>query len=296
MPEGRTVFVLLPGRREEQDHYQLLQEETALASGRRHGLRIEIAWAAPVEQVRVLMKRLLQPAVIDAVVFEPSNVATVELLLRDLRERTGLVLLNTWSPSVEQAARTWSPRLPFGTVSTDHLAIGRIQGEQVRSLVSGGTILCVTGPRRASAVHERLQSFRATVGGSAEILDTEAADWSEAAGGAAFLDWYRFFKSRDPRLSAVAAQGDELAIGVKRAIAALADAGHRARLSAASILGVDACPGYGRRLVDEGRLAASVVNPANTGLALDRLHEFWTAGRPLPVRSFTAPSPYPPAR
>ena len=67
-----------------------------------------------------------------------------------------------------------------------------------------------------------------------------------------------------------------------------------AALGKAALLGMDACPTYGRRLVDEGTLAASVVNPANTGQAIELLHGFWTAGRPLPLRSFTTPSPYPP--
>jgi len=47
MSESRAVFVLLPGRKEENDHYQLLQEETALAAGARLGLRVEVSWAPP---------------------------------------------------------------------------------------------------------------------------------------------------------------------------------------------------------------------------------------------------------
>jgi len=62
MGESRAVFVLLPGRKEENDHYQLLQEETALAAGRRHGLRTEVAWAPAFDQLRTLKKRLLEPA------------------------------------------------------------------------------------------------------------------------------------------------------------------------------------------------------------------------------------------
>ena len=83
-------------------------------------------------------------------------------------------------------------------------------------------------------------------------------------------------------------------MGTASAIRALGDAAHRAALARASLLGVDACPSYGRRLVDEGTLAASVVNPANTGQAIELLHAFWVGGRPLPLRSFTAPTPYPP--
>jgi ABC-type sugar transport system substrate-binding protein len=291
----RNVFVLLPGRKQENDHYQLLQQETALAAGARLGLRTEVVWAPAFDQLRVLKKRFLEPAPVDAVVIEPASLSTMGLLVRDLRGRTGLVLLNAWSPDLEDVARAWDRTSPFGTVSTDHAAIGRVQGEQVRRLAGGGPVLCVTGPRRSSAAQERLEALRAAVGAGVELVDTEAGEWTEAAGIMAFGDWYRVFKSRNPVLGAVAAQSDELAAGVGSAIRALPDTTHRASLSRARLLGVDACPGYGRRLVDEGTLAASVVTPANTGLGLELLHRFWEEGRPLPLRSFTAPSPYPPA-
>jgi ABC-type sugar transport system substrate-binding protein len=294
MDESRTVLVLLPGRREENDHYQLLQEGTALAAGPRLGLRVEVAWAPAFDQLRTLKKRFLEPAPPDAVVAEPSSLSTMGFLLRELRGRAGLVLLNAWGPEVEVASSSWDRSSPLGTVSTDHAAIGRVQGEQVLRLAGGGSVLCVTGPRRSSAAQERLEALRATVGAGADLVDTEAGEWTEAAGIMAFGDWYRVFKSRNPALAAVAAQSDELAVGVRSAIRALPDAAHRAALEGARFLGVDACPDYGKRLVDDGTLSASVLAPANTGLALELLHGFWTARRPLPLRSFTTPSPYPP--
>src|SRR5512136_271447 len=243
----RTAFVLLPGRKEENDHYQLLQEEAALEAGRRLGIQVEVAWAPAFDQLRAVKKRLLEPAPVDAVVVEPASRSSTELLLRELRGRTGLVLLNAWSPVVEDASRSWGA-LPFGTVSTDHAAIGRIQGEQVLRLASGGAVLCVTGPRRSSAAQERLEALRAAVGAEADLADTEAGEWTEAAGIMAFGDWYRVFKSRNLALAAVVAQSDELAVGARSAIRALADAAHRATLAGARLLGVDACPAYGRRL------------------------------------------------
>ena len=293
MSESRSVFVLLPGRKEEVDHYQLLQEQEAIGAGRLHQLRVEVAWAPAFDQLRVLKKRFLEPSPVDAVVFEPSSLSTMELLLRELRGRTGLLLLNAWGPAIEGAASSWGGAFPFGTVSTDHPAIGRIQGGQLRAAAREASVLCVTGPRRSSAAQERLDALRATVGDQAEIIDTAAGEWTEAAGALAFGDWYRIFKSRDLSLAAVAAQSDELAVGVSSAIRALPDASHRAVLERAKLFGVDACPSYGRRLVDEGTLAASVTNPANTGLALRLLHDFWSAQQPLPLRSFTTPSPYP---
>jgi ABC-type sugar transport system substrate-binding protein len=293
MSKSRVVFVLLPGRKEESDHYQLLQEEAALAAGPRLGLRVEVAWAPGFDQFRVLKKRLLESLPVDAVIVEPASRSSTELVLREFRGRMGLVLLNAWSPLVEEAARSWGAALPFGTVSTDHAAIGRIQGEQLLRLARGGSVLCVTGPRRSSAAQERLDNLRSAVGVAVDLVDIEAGEWTEAAGIIAFGDWYRVFKARNPTLAAVAAQSDELAVGVGSAIQALGDATHRAVLASARLLGVDACPDYGRRLVDGGTLSASIVAPANTGLAIDLLHRFWAESRPLPLRSFTAPRPYP---
>ena len=109
MPTDRTAFVLLPGRREENDAYQLLQSETALAAGRRHGLQIEVSWAPAFDQLRTLKKRLLEPTPVDAVVIEPASVSTIAPLLRELGGRAGLVL-------------------------------------QVLRLAHGGPVLCVTAP------------------------------------------------------------------------------------------------------------------------------------------------------
>jgi ABC-type sugar transport system substrate-binding protein len=294
MTDSRAVFVLLPGRKEEHDHYQLLQEKTALEAAQRHGLRVEVAYAPAFDQLRTLKKRLFERTQLDAVIVEPASVPLMDLFLRELRERATLVLLNAWGGLVEEAARAWGQGHGCCTVSTNQVGIGRIQGEQVRALApQGGMALCVTGPRRSSAAQERLDALRAAVGSDVDFVDIEAGAWTEDAGMVAFGDWYRVFKARNPALVAVAAQSDELAMGVRSAIQGLPDSAQRTVLAKAKLLGVDACPGYGQRLVDDGTLAASVATPANTGLALDLLQRFWTTGQPLPLRSFTEPRPYP---
>ena len=287
------MFVLLPGKREESDHYQLLQEEVALATGRRLGLTIEVAYAPAFDQLRVLKKRLLEGGGVDAAIMEPSSLSTMDLILRELRGRTGLILLNTWAPSVEEAARGWG-NLPFGTISTHHGELGRLQGRQVQSMLpDGGTALCVAGPQRSSAAQERLEGLRASLGASIELLDIAAGEWTEAAGSAAFGDWYRVFKARNQVVSVIAAQSDELAIGVRNAIEGLAEPDHKEALQRAKLLGMDACPAYGQRLVNEGALTASIVNPAATGPALEALAGFWREGRAVPLRSYTEARPYP---
>jgi hypothetical protein len=91
----------------------------------------------------------------------------------------------------------------------------------------------------------------------------------------------------------VAAQSDELAMGVRDALRGLPVGPRTEAMARARLLGVDACPGYGKRLVDDGTLAASVETPANAGLALELLQHFWSGGPPPPLRSLTEPRPYP---
>lgn len=291
MAEEKTVFVLLPGKKEGGDYYQLLQEGVALTAGRDLGLRVEVDYAPAFDQLRVLKRRLSSG--LDAAVVEPASVQTLGFILQALQDKAGLMLLNAWDAAVEEAARGWG-RFPFGTVSTDHAGIGRIQGEQVNAVLPQARhVLCVTGPLRSSAALERLEGFKSVVRAATEVHEAEAGDWTVPGGASAFGDWHRVFAARETAVDVVAAQSDELAMGVREAIHALPAGAHTDAMRGVRLFGVDACPGYGKRLVDEGTLAASIETPANAGLALELLHRFWTNGQPPPLRSFTSPRPYP---
>jgi ABC-type sugar transport system substrate-binding protein len=291
--------VVLIGRKEtgQVDHYQLLQEEEAAAEARRAGFDVEIVFAPGFDHLRVVRKRLAEGTrPLDAVIVEPASVAATSLILKELVGRAGLVLLNAWVPEIESFAREWGGAHPFGTVSTDHGRIGTIQGRQVAALLPrGGQVLCATGPQRSSAALERLQALKAALASEVVIFETEAGQWTQSDAIVAFDSWYSLYKTRSLAIDVIAAQSDELAIGVRSACRAVTNAAHRTMLLGARLLGADGCPEFGRKLVDAGELTATVVAPANTGEAIRSLRAFWDAGRPLPLRAFTEPSPYPPA-
>ena len=296
---ARRVFVLLIGNKErgEVNHFQLLQEDTALAEGRRLGLEVEVAFAPGFDQLRVLKRRTGDSALppVDAVATEPANASTLDLVLRELSGKVGLVILSAWGPSIEAAAPAWGAGLPFGTVGTDHTRVGQIQGRQVRAfLPSGGRVLCITGPLRSAAAQERLAGLKAQIGTGIQVEETSAGQWTESDGIIAFNDWYRVARARDPVVGVVAGGNDELGLGARRACEALAVPEHREALLRAQFLGVDACPTFGQKLVADKQLAASVLTPANTGLALGHLHRFWAQGTKVPLRSFTEARPWPP--
>jgi ribose transport system substrate-binding protein len=298
----RTILVIVTGSSDnpETNAFQQLQEEAAVAEGSRaRGLEVEVVFAPAFDHLLVIRKRMgaAGAAPIDAVVVEPGSVAFTHLLLKDLQGRTGLVLLNTWVPEIEDYAKTWGTGLPFGTISTHHTRVGEIQGKQVAALLpQGGQVLCITGPQQSSAAVERLQGLKSTLRPEVSLAEIGAGGWTEADGRSAFGSWYSIYKSRDFRVDVVAAQNDDLAMGARGASEALPNTAHRELFSKARFLGVDACPGYGQKLVDEGRLSASVTTPANTGEAVRALKKFWDSGAPLALKAFTEPMPYPLSR
>ena len=294
---AKTILVVLTGTGAHQaDHYQLLQEEAARNEGAAGGVSVEIVFAPGFDHLRVIRGRLADPSApkLDAVVVEPASVVATELVLKEVKGRAGLVLLNAWSPAVDEHARNWGSGLPFGTVSTDHAGIGTIQGRQIRArLPGGGRVLCVTGPLRSSAAAQRLETAKAAVGADVTLLETEAGEWMESDGIVAFDNWYSLNKAGDVTLGAIAAHSDELAMGARSACGAVINAAHRAMLAKVPVLGVDACPDYGRQLVDSGRLAASITAPPNTGEAIRALRRFWDTGSPLDLRRLTTAEPDP---
>jgi ABC-type sugar transport system substrate-binding protein len=297
---ARAVFVLLVGSKEpgQTDEYQLLQEQVAIDQGRRAGIDVEVVFTPAFDQLRTIRRRLneVSKRPLDGIVTEPASGSTMEFLLRDLQAKAGLVLLNAWGPAVEGAAASWGSEHPFGTVSTDHQSIGETQGRQISALApEGANVLCVTGPPRSSAAQERLAGVRTTLRTDIHLLETPAGQWTEADGAAAFNSWYGVFKARNDAVPVIACQSDELAVGAMKAAQAVANPAHRGMFERARFLGVDGCPNYGRRLVDEGRLAATIVAPPNTDIAIAGLSAFWTHGKALVVRQLTQANPYPPA-
>jgi hypothetical protein len=297
---ARNVLVLLLGNHDggPVDLYQDLQGKTAQAAARAAGMGVEIAFSSAVGQYRVIRKRLGETSrPLAAVVMEPATVASMDLMLKDLRGRAGVVLMNAWDPLVENHHRQWPSGFPLGTISMPHTKFGELQGRQVSSVVGPGAgILVVTGPSRSSAAGERLEGLKSTVRPDIQVFDIEAGQWSETEGALAFGIWYGVFKSRRERIEAVVGQSDDLAVGARQAALKVSNAEHARMFAEAKYFGVGAVPGFGKEKVDDGTLHASIVAPPVAGAAIELLHRYWTAGRALPLRSFSEVVPYPPSR
>ena len=163
----KRILVLLVGSADtkETDAYQVLQEESAIAEAKSAGVIAEIVFAPGFDQLRVVRRRMSDTAApaLDAVIVEPGSVSSTGLILKELKGRAGLVLLNAWSPEVDEYARSWGAGLPFGTLSTDHVQLGSIQGRQANAMLARGR----ASPRRdraATVVGRRRAPGRAARG------------------------------------------------------------------------------------------------------------------------------------
>jgi ABC-type sugar transport system substrate-binding protein len=292
---SKKVLVVLIGDSEGKpvDLYQEAQGKQASAEGRTAGCDVEVFWATSFDQYGAVRKRLAA-APVDAVVAEPASLATAGLILKNLQGKTGLVLLNAWDASFEPFLAGWGPSLPAGTISQPQRLIGEIQGRQLgAAFPKGGNVLLVTGPTRASAARERLEGLRATVGPELVLHTTEAGEWTEAFGILAFDSWYGVFKSRREEIHAIAGHSDDLAVGASKGGVAVVNPDHARMFARALLFGVGAVPGYGKEMVDGGRIKASVSVRPNAGTAIAMLKRFWADGSPLPARATSEAVPYP---
>lgn len=88
-------------------------------------------------------------------------------------------------------------------------------------------------------------------------------------------------------MEAITAQDDSMALGARNAFQEITDPAQRDRWLALPFTGCDGIPQTGQAWVRSGVLAATVVVPANTGLALEMLVKATTSGIMPAERTFT---------
>jgi ribose transport system substrate-binding protein len=288
MPE-RLVVALTSAEQE----YQALQGEDAREAGRRLGAAVEVLFAEdnPVLQIQQLF------AFVHAPEGERPDVLLVHTRVPDGLERVarnaakagiGWVLLNRTAPYVD-ALRSDHPSLAVAAVTTDHLEIGRIHARQLLRLCpAGGQVLYVQGPADAPAARQRLEGIEAALGGRRFELKILNGEWTSASAERAIAAWLRLRTAELFSPRAVVCQNDNMARGARKAIEAL-----RPEWAGVPFLGCDGLPQSGRRDVDEGRLAGTVVIPSCAGPAVELVVAGKRAARVPPALTILAPSPYP---
>jgi ABC-type sugar transport system substrate-binding protein len=177
-------------------------------------------------------------------------------------------------PDKLDALRAEFPEVPLFIVMPDQREIGAIQARQLRALLPrGGTVLCVQGQAASSPAQARLTGLEHGLQGStvaiAAVVD---GNWTSEDAEKAAADWLLLMlRAGRPSVDFIVCQSDEMATGVKKALAVAAEKLQRPEVARIPVTGCDGHPQVGRKLVDEGALAATIVVPSTGAPAVDQL-------------------------
>jgi ABC-type sugar transport system substrate-binding protein len=286
---GRLVVSLTS----EDQEYQALQGEDAREAGRRLGVEVEVLFAEDnaVQQIQQIFRHVHAPEVERpaALLVHTRAPDGLERVARNAaRAGIGWFLLNRTAPYLE-GLRDEHPGLAVGAVTTDHAEIGHIHARQLARLCPDRShVLYVQGPSDAPSARLRLEGFEQALRGRGYELKVVNGEWTAASAEKAVTGWLRLRTSDLFRPSAIVCQNDHMARGARTAL----EKG-RPEWARLPFLGCDGLPGSGRRDVDEGRLAGTVVIPSCAGPAVDLAVKWSRGGGVPPLHTVLPPSGYP---
>jgi ABC-type sugar transport system substrate-binding protein len=281
--------------------YQQLQAKAATETASRLGASVDVEYAQGdfSLQVRQIFKATRQDA-------DPPGVVMVmpvqESALKSLSETTvglgiGWVYLNRCAGNVP-ALRQANPKVPSCLVTPDQKEIGRVHARQLRQIFpEGGQILYLQGRVTTSSSEARAAGLReglAEPGPRIEIVSTIDGNWSATDAQASLTRWLHLMMPARLRIDAVVCQSDFMAIGALEALRVVAgeSVGNDA-LRSLPVLGCDGLATVGKRLVDEGRLTATVLVPTSADRAVESLVSYYRYGTSLAEEIRLTPYAYP---
>jgi ribose transport system substrate-binding protein len=276
--------------------YQVEQANAARATAQRLGVTVEVIFADndAIIQSQQLLKVIQSPAEShpDAIVLEPVGGTGLPHVARAaVAAGMGWVVLNRETDYVTDLRQ--KARSPVFGVSSDHVEIGRIQGQHVTTLSSKeSTILYIQGPSTSSVVKQRTIGLHETKPSGTNVILLRG-QWTEDSAYRAVCSWMLLSTSQKVPIEMVVAQNDDMAMGARKAFQEHADEAVRDKWLSLPFVGCDGLPNTGQEYVRRGQLAATVVLPAITTLALETLVHAIPMGTQPPELALAIPISFP---
>lgn len=274
--------------------YQREQATTAEAAARRLGIDLQLLYANndAIAQGQQLLTAIRSAADgrPDAVIVEPVGTGMPQVAKVATENGIGWIVLNRDEDYLEPIRKTTT--VPVGSIDCDNVEVGRIQGRQFAALLpSGGAVLYIEGPA-TDASRQRRAGMEETLPGNITIQSLRGK-WTEESAFQVFTSRLQLPSLSLQSVGVVGCQNDAMAMGARKAVESLTDPGLREKWLKVAFTGCDGVPGTGQEWVKKQLLAATVVIPALTGLALDMLVKAIASGAQLPARTLTKPTSYP---
>jgi ABC-type sugar transport system substrate-binding protein len=256
--------------------YQTLLRDDCHAAARRFDFPLRVFSAdndtdKQIEQIRACLREppAERPKVI--LVCPVREAALLSTAYASTRVGIGWVLLGRWSAYMADLREEFSS-LPIFSIAADQREIGRIQGRQFKAMLAdGGELVYIRGPLGTSSATRRYEGVQETLQDSPIKVFAITSDWTTEGGARAMREWLQIFGKRGFPKFVVGAQNDAMAMGARNALMAAVRA--RSDLSADDVIvtGCDGTPDFGRRLVTEGKLRATVIMPPTSGRAVSEI-------------------------
>ena len=275
--------------------YQQEQAAAAEKAARRLGVDVKIIHANndAVAQSQQLLHYVQDSSVTrpDAIMFEPAGGTAFPQVARAAAAAgIGWVVLNHEVDYIRDLRRTY--KVPVFSISSDHDAVGKIQGQQFAALLpSGGSMLYIEGPANSVAAKQRTAGMNRTKPLNIQVKSMRA-NWTEDSAYRTVSSWLRLQTSQESHIDLVGAQDDSMAVGARKAFSEITG-GERARWMKIPVTGCDGMPQTGQAWVRSGTLAATIFIRPNTDLALEMLVDAIKSGATLPEHKVTEPESVP---
>jgi ABC-type sugar transport system substrate-binding protein len=106
-------------------------------------------------------------------------------------------------------------------------------------------------------------------------------------------EWGRVFHGRELPSFVVGAQNDAMAMGARDTVAEFTRERSNFSVDSVSFSGCDGSPSFGQRLVIDGKLSATVIQPVCSGRAIGEIAAMLHGGPRLPAMIELKPQPFP---
>jgi ABC-type sugar transport system substrate-binding protein len=291
MKKLKVVLALIT----KENDYQREQAAVGEATARRLGIELRLIYADnnAIAQTQQLFAALRagpadRP---DAIIVEPVGTSMSQVAKTAVASGVGWVVMNRDAEELAELRSTSS--VPVGRVLTDNVEVGRIQGRQFAALLpSGGAVLYIEGPA-TDVSKQRRAGVQETLPANIK-LQTVRGNWTEESARQTVSALLQPQWALTPTVGIIGCQNDAMAMGARKAMEALAAAQRRELWLKVPLTGCDGVPTSGQVWVRRGLLAATVVTPPLSGVALEQLARAVTAGTQMPDRTVTKPSSFPP--
>jgi ABC-type sugar transport system substrate-binding protein len=290
--------------------HQRAAGRAAEEAARRHGVPLEVSFAdnLAVQQAQNIVRLvhdnhsrrtcvILMPLTDIEAPSESLEGHPLHRLARRVAARgAGWITLNRGGTRQVAALQREFPGLPVALITPDQQEFGRVQGLQFRTLLPrGGRVLYVVGDTSASSARDRRQGMQAVVAGD-RAFHIEEVDglWSGQGARDSVSKWLAHASQRGHWPHLVGCQNDDMAMGARDALIEASRLYSRPTLCDVPVTGGDGLPDEGQRWVGEGKLAATIVAPLTTGVAIEHLVRCWNTGAPMPLVTRLPVAPFPP--